>query len=367
MMVRYGRFVVAALACAVALPAGAQHAGVDALLSDTFRFSAAELARLHEDEPIARQVPGVAGHEVVVIGAIRVAAPVAALVATLRDIERLESGRRFLATRKLSEPPRLDDFATLRLPDNDLEALRECRPGKCDVKLGQEGFDRLAQVPANAATDRTRLDAMVREIALAYVEGYRRRGNAELPIYLDKARPTVAAEEFAHLVERARVLLDRAPGLAAYLVGFPAHRPERTEDFYYWSMADLGLKPLFRINHLLIVPTLDDGGARLVAATKQLYASHYFHTALEVRLAFDDPQRPGKGHYLVSMTLARADGFTGLFGPIVRAKVRSSAVSGMKTALRGSKGRIEAAIGTHASGAPGSGVDRDGTPHDQHP
>ncbi len=342
MIGRAALLALASLLLVAHAPAQAQHDGIDTLLTQQFRFTATELARLRAGDAIARHVPTNTGREIVLVGAIKVAAPAGAMVAMIRDIQRLESGRGFLATRKLSNPPRLDDFAPLQLPPRDLDALRSCRPGRCDVKLGQAAFDRLAAFDWRVADAASRAQALVHEMALAYVEAYRQGGNGQLPVYLDKAKPSPAALEFTELLEPARPLLDRAPGLADHLTDYPARRPAHADEFFYWSVVDFGLKPLFRINQTVVAPAEGADGTRFVVATKQLYASHYFTTALEVRAIIDDPERPGTGHYLVAMTLGRVDGFPALFGGLVRAKVRSASLDAMLRSLRATKRRVEA-------------------------
>ena len=79
-----------------------------------------------------------------------------------------------------------------------------------------------------------------------------------------------------------------------------------------------------------------------VVATKQLYANHYFHTALEVRALVDDESKPGQAHYLVVLNMARSDGLTGVFGGMVKSKVRSASRSGMEAALASMRRLAEA-------------------------
>jgi hypothetical protein len=70
--------------------------------------------------------------------------------------------------------------------------------------------------------------------------------------------------------------------LAKYLRGYPTvARPRQTSDFFYWSLAEFGLRPVFRINHVVVHATGRTSGPLHVVLVKQLYASHYFRTALE--------------------------------------------------------------------------------------
>ena len=64
--------------------------------------------------------------------------PRARYVAALNDIEHFESGGGFRATKKVSEPARIEDFAALVLPDDDVADLRSCEVGDCELKASAE-------------------------------------------------------------------------------------------------------------------------------------------------------------------------------------------------------------------------------------
>jgi hypothetical protein len=267
----------------------------------------------------------------------------ARLVSVLQDVERLESGDGFIRTKRLSNPPRLADFAGLQLPPADIESLRDCAPGHCDVKLGQGAFDVLAKIDWSAPDVAARISAFVRQSSLDYVIAYRKGGNKELAVYLDSDRPQFIAREFDEMISRVNLWPDVLPALATYLRGYPtAARPPLTSDFFYWSMAEFGLKPVFRINHIVVYATGRSSGPLHVVAVKQLYASHYFHTALEVRVVVSDPRRSGKGVYLVVLNMARSDGLTGLFGGVIKSRASNGSRDGMELALAAIKRMAEA-------------------------
>ena len=77
------------------------------------------------------------------LGAIWVKAPAARYVAAVTDIERFERGENFRVTKKISTPPRLEDFAELRLPPEDVADLKSCRVGSCEIKLGENALARM--------------------------------------------------------------------------------------------------------------------------------------------------------------------------------------------------------------------------------
>jgi hypothetical protein len=316
---------------------------LDRFLSSRFGVKPDEIARIKRGEPLAAPLPSNVDREVAIGGVVHIEGAPERTVDLVRNIERLETGRGFLHTRRLSNPPRVEDFAALRVSAEDLAALRTCRPGRCAVKLGIGAFDLLRRIDWNAPDVAARVDALARQTAFDYIEAYRRGGNGELAMYSDSARPRFVAEEFADMVGQARVLLDALPELTTYLLAFPAQRPEAAEDFFYWSEADFGLKPVVRLNHVVIVPMRRSESTRYALATKLLYANHYFHTALEVRALVDDSERPGQAHYLLVVNMARSDGLTGLFGGLVKSRVRAASRDALEAALRTTKRLAEQA------------------------
>jgi hypothetical protein len=73
-----------------------------------------------------------------------------------------------------------------------------------------------------------------------------------------------------------------------------------------------------------------------------LYASHYFWTALELRVLVPDPAR-GAGFWFVSVNRSRSDGLSGFVGSLIRGKVRGEAQEGMQAMLNVTKTMMERA------------------------
>ena len=88
-------------------------------------------------------------------------------------------------------------------------------------------------------------------------------------------------------------------------------------------------------------PARGSGAIRYLMATRMLHANHYFNTGLEVRALIDDPERPGRAHYLVTLNVARLDGITGFLGRVAKVRVRAVSRDALATALRATKQRAE--------------------------
>jgi len=138
------------------------------------------------------------------------------------------------------------------------------------------------------------------------------------------------------MVGRMPELTEYLPDLKTYLLEFPRASLPRSESFLYWQNAKFGLKPTIRINHV----TIAEEPTHVVAVSKMLYASHYFWTAIELRVLVPDPAR-GQGVWFVTVNRSRSDGLSGFVGSIIRGKVRSEAEQGMNAALKITKTRME--------------------------
>jgi hypothetical protein len=202
-----------------------------------------------------------------------------------------------------------------------VEALRGCRPGDCDVKLTAAAMTRFRNEVNWASSAATRqANEVARDMIVELVRAYRAKGNAALGEYSDGGEPLAVADQFRALLASVNQVPAAVPALYAYLGDYPAGRPEGAEDIFYWTVVNFGLKPTIRVNHVVIYPLAARGPYDVshVIAIKQLYASHYFHTTLELRFLVGD-DRPGrKGFYLLSVTRARTDGMTGLKGLLLR-------------------------------------------------
>ena len=136
-------FAGALLIASVASPApqsSSETPELDGFLAKELLARPADLTRIHQGRPYVTPLASSVNREIVVAGVVRIDAPAARTVAAIRDIERFESGAGFIQTKRLSDPPKLDDFAAYRVDAEDLESLRHCRQGDCDVKLGRGAF-----------------------------------------------------------------------------------------------------------------------------------------------------------------------------------------------------------------------------------
>jgi hypothetical protein len=342
--VRVARAVVLIVAALIAADGAAPRAGapgfpagLDAYFTKYVKLDAGARSALLAGTPVTKMLDSDPSKEVAVFGAVWVNAAIDRYFAAVRDVEHFESGGAFRVTKKVSSPPRLDDFAQLSLSDDDVKDLRSCRVSQCDVKLAESAIERMRRdIDWTRPDAREQANRFARQLALDYVTEYLKGGNDELAVYRDADRPTFVAKEFEELVSRLPELTEFVPPVRRYLLDFPKATLPGSESFIYWQDADFGLKPTIRINHLVMAK--NDAGA--IVASKMLYATHYFWTALELRALILDSQR-GEGFWFVTESRSRSDGLSGFVGRVIRGKVRGEAEKGTIAQLRVIKTRLE--------------------------
>lgn len=301
------------------------------------RLSQADQQQLLAGSPVTKLMQSDPSKEVAIFGAVWVDAPISRYLSAVRDIEQFEKGDNFRVTKKISSPPRLEDFDRLTLPADDLADLRECEVGDCELKLSANALTRLRNgVDWSRPTATADAERGLRKIAFEYVTGYLEGGNARLAAYRDADRPTFVAQEFASMVKQMPSLTTYLPDVKRYLLEYPAFTLPDSESFLYWQDAKFGLKPTVRINHL----TIAERPTHTAVVSKMLYASHYFWTAIELRVLVPDPAR-GQGFWFANVNRSRSDGLSGFIGTMIRGKVRGEAEKGMRAALTTTKARLE--------------------------
>ena len=310
---------------------------LESYLTTVVHTTSSERKLLLDGSPITKFLNTDPSREVSVFGAIWINASPHRYVEAVKDIENFERGEMFMITKRISAPPKVDDFADWKLPTEDFSDLRTCRVGKCQLKLSGQTIEKLrAEVDWTKPTAKAAVEDVLQPLAFGYVTEYLENGNRALAVYLDSARPTVVATEFESMIDRMPTLTEYQPELRRYLLDFPEETFPESTSFLYWQVTQFGLKPTMRISHLVIRESAEE----IVVASKMLYASHYFWTALELRVLVSDPSR-GTGFWFVTVNSSRSDGMSGFLGRFIRGRIRREVQKSVLAYLAETKNKLE--------------------------
>jgi hypothetical protein len=133
------------------------------------------------------------------------------------------------------------------------------------------------------------------------------------------------------------------PDLNRLLFEYPDVQPANSYSEFYWEKVNFGLKPTLRIVQQVIYRGGTTADPAYAVALKQLYASHYFQTALDLTVCVKDAARPTeKGFYLITVKASQQAGLTGLKGSILRKVAVGKTRSSLENTLTAIKQRLEA-------------------------
>jgi hypothetical protein len=277
--------------------------------------------------------------EVYVFGAVRIKGSAAAYINSARNVTARAGTQGYLGVGEIPAAPTAADLSGLSLDADDIKALKSCREGDCDVQLPSAAIQAFRDSVNWSQPDvATQVNALARSRVLDLVREYRRGGNDALGVYRDKEHPARVAKQFEMMVSRAAAVPDVIPQLRQYLLQYPHAELPGADSFFYWEKVDFGMKPTIRVNHGVVYHPSDGVS---VVAIKQLYASHYFHTALDVSACVQDSKTESRGFYLLTLKGSEQDGLTGLKGSMVRRVVVDKTRSSLEKALAAIKGTIE--------------------------
>jgi hypothetical protein len=280
--------------------------------------------------------------EVFVFGSVYVQSTPEKYLKLASDIDTLRTLPSYLAIRKFSDPPQLSDLDGFTLEAGDIKQLKNCEPSKCDVQLPTEAMDAFKQSVNWSAPDAVnQVNRLAQKMALEAIQRYTQGGNAALGTYMDKHHPAVVGETFASLLSRSKALPAYLPELERYLLEYPEAKSENIQSEFYWEKVNFGLKPTLRIVQAIVYQGPRFTDPVYAVAVKQLYASHYFETALDLTVCVRDQENPERGFYLITFKGSQQAGLTGLKGGIVRKVAVDKTRSSLERALGAIKQSLE--------------------------
>ena len=333
-----------ALIAATVLPASSQsNPELEKFFRQNVGLSEDQIAAIRNGQAVAKTLPSRTPAEIFLFGAVFIHAAPERYLQFVRDVERLRKLPTYLALGVIIDPPQLSQLRGFSFDKDDIQALKNCRPGDCQIQMPASGIEELqGSINWSAADVSEQVNQLLRKTALERLLAYEREGNEALGVYNDKRNPTEVTREFAYMLSYDKALPEYLPDFYHYLLTYPKAKPANVEDTFYWARVKFGLKPTLRIVQVI---TMRGNATDLVAyaiAEKQLYSSHYFETALDLSYcvrAGDESKQPG--FYLIMTLGSEQAGLTGVKGSIVRKAAVGRSTSSLRDALTNIRNTLE--------------------------
>jgi len=342
--------VTMVLAAVMAAPAAATSDRARSFLMTAFHLSPSEIERLDRGEVVSRTLDVKNRRELATFGIVRIQTSPLTYVERLADITAFKRTEGVLQIGTFSNPPQLEDVASLTVDEAELKRLRECRVENCDVRLGADGIERVRrEIDWQSPDSGRKANQLVHQLLVDYVTSYRQIGTAAAMEYADRATRLNVGREFASLLEADAVTLDYAPRLRKHLLEYPASSADQIRDFVYWSKELVRGRPVISITHVATAAALDDSPVSYAVGSKQIYAMHYYDASLGLTLLVPDRTASVPATYVIYLNRSRIDLFDGMFGGVARRIVAGRARTLVAEQLQRLQGLLAApSSGEHA-------------------
>jgi hypothetical protein len=302
-----------------------------------------QIRTIREGKAVAKILDSPTADEVFVFGSVYVNSTPERYLKFASDIDALRQLPSYLALRKFSDPPQLSDLTGFTLDEEDFKQLKNCKPGHCEVQLPSEAmeeFQRSVNWSAPDASDQA--NRLAQQMALQALLNYQQGGNSALGTYRDKNHPAAVGDTFASLLSRSKALPVYLPELREYLLNYPKADSSGIQSEFYWEKVNFGLKPTIRLVQAILYQGKSPDRPAYAVAVKQLYASHYFESALDLTVCVKDGEHSAHpGFYLITLKGSQQAGLTGLKGGIVRKVAVDKTRSSLEKALASIKQKLE--------------------------
>jgi len=287
-------------------------AQLSTFLRQSIGFDAQQLATVERGEPVVKVLETKDRRDVAVFGIITTPVAREQYVRALRDFTASlrTPGRTQLGI--FSNPAAASDVAAVTINARDVADMKNCKPGDCVVKLPATDMRRIHDEmnwSASPSDLQTQLNAYARHRLVEYVTDYRTRGDSAMAIYDDRGNLNQrSSEAFAAQLAESPYVYENVPSLRKYLAAYPhGSLPAGAAEILFWSEDVLPrLRPILSVTHLVVYAPPELPSVTLVAR-KQIYANHYFETAVDLTCVIDrDP-----GSYLLVLRRFRFDNLPG--------------------------------------------------------
>jgi len=295
-----------------ASPAPQRPARLTQFLERGIGFDAQQLATVERGEPVVKVLETKDRRDVAVFGIITTPVAREQYVRALRDFAASlrTPGRTQLGI--FSNPAVESDVAAVTINARDVSDMKNCKPGDCVVKLPATDMRQIhAEMNWSASPSalQAQLNAYARRRLVEYVTDYRTRGDSAMAIYDDRGNLNQrSSEAFAAQLAESPYVYENVPSLRNYLAAYPhGALAAGAAEILFWSEDVLPrLRPILSVTHLVVYAPPELPSVTLVAR-KQIYANHYFETAVDLTCVID--REPGS--YLLVLRRYRFDNLPG--------------------------------------------------------
>lgn len=294
-------------------------------LSAKLNFSRNEFSNLKNRKVVVKLLDTPLRREIAVFGILRIDVPRKYFTNYYKDGKDFIEIKNALQYGLFHNPPQLSDVKLLILDQSDVQAIKDCVPENCKIKMSAKSIAQFhCEIDWSAPDYQKQVQAFFHKKMILYVQSYLKGGNSAMTEYDDQKYPLRLVDEFEDLLKESPYLYVYAPDFHRYLRDYPKFDLPRVKDMIFWTKENNGTKrPVISIRHISIYQPEKEEFFDLLISSKQIYASHYFEAAFGLTALAEDPDDPETGFYLLYINRSRIDALRHPhFGGVLRTKIR---------------------------------------------
>jgi hypothetical protein len=185
----------------------------------------------------------------------------------------------------------------------------------------------------SSPNSKAQVTQLIRDMLLAYVQGYLARGDRSLGQYNNRRKSVDLAASHRALLSTSSLIKGLAPEFLNYLENFPTSQIDNAESGISWHIIDFGLKPSITVSHTAVYTQGDGDSKDLYVASKQIYSSRYLDSSLTFTLLLRVRTEAGVDSYLIFIDRSRSDALDGALGGLARKVVQNEATERIEKLL----------------------------------
>jgi hypothetical protein len=316
-------------------------------LKQDMKFSEGELSAVRQGKLITKIINTNAKEEIAIFSITRLDIPRESFLKHYgKDVDLIETSS-VLKMGLIGDPPKLTDIKGLKLDPKDIQAIKDCKVGDCDIKLSSKMMERFQkEIDWSKPDYEERVNELFQEMLIEYIQVYLSGGNKSLIKYDDQRNPVPLSKEFGEILQESPYLYKYVPEFYKYLETFPQGKPSGIKNHIYWAKENIGTKHnVVSVNHVMVY--IPDDPARnpgLGMASKQIYADHYFEGALGLTAAVPNPETATPSMYLAYLNRSLIDALRrgGVLSGTIRKKIQSGLMDSINQRMKTIKEKSEA-------------------------
>lgn len=339
--------IILAVVCASAMiGTGQTSAGIfHKLLVDKAALTESEFTTLKTGDIVVKILKAKDKRQISVFGIVRLQNATDVDMTRFRESLSQKNNKAMLDGGPFSMPPVLQDIASLKIDDRDLDDMQTCVVSDCKLKLPAATIKRLqTEVDWNAADHKLHATNIFKQFLVEYTGDYLVRGDQALIELVDKRKPVRLIDEYRILLDGSVFIRGLAPEFDNYLSKYPGGDLSGVENRLDWSKVGSGLKPIITITHGTAYAKNTVDSSSLLIVTKQLYASHYIDASLALSSMVRIEAGDSADTYLIFTDISSSDALAGAFSGMAHGVVEGEALERVTDLLQRAKQRLESKV-----------------------